>query len=115
MFKEIQIGEKAVPMMCPAAINIYCNRIFGVDPIQRMNGEMNEAEGIDLWMKLGYLMSEFAKCSEAGSFEGMNRLNEDTYLAWMCGIGHAEYMDVLGEITDMYYKSNKANSAAKKA
>lgn len=115
MFKEIQIGEKTVPMLCPAAINIYCSRVFGVDPIKSMHGELTEAEGIDLWMKLGYLMAQFAECSEAGSFDGMNRLNEDTYLAWLCGIENGAYINALPEITELYTSANQAKSTAKKA
>lgn len=113
MFREIKIGDKTVPMLAVASVNIYCKRVFGIDPLRAVNSEMETAEGIDLYQKVGFIMAKLAACNAAGSFAHMAELNEDSYLEWLCGLDNGALIDATQQIAQMYIGQQNSTSTVK--
>jgi len=113
MYKVIKIGDKDVPMLAVASVNIYCSRIFGLDPLKMVGEDLDTMVGIDLYQKLGFLMAKLAECNKNGSFAPMSELNEDSYIAWLCEIDNGAYMEAAQEIAALYIGQNKATSKPK--
>lgn len=113
MFKEITIGDKTVPMLAVASVNIYTKRVFGIDPLKSVSMELEAEEGIDMYQKVGFIMAKLAACQAAGSFAPMNELNEDKYLEWLCELDNGALIEAVKEIAQLYIGQNKPTSAAK--
>lgn len=113
MYKVIKIGDKDVPMLAVASVNIYCTRVFGIDPLKVIGEDIDYMTGIDLYQKLGFLMAKLAECNKNGSFAPMNELNEDSYLEWLCNIDNADFIEATQEIAALYIGQNKASSKPK--
>ena len=113
MFKVIKIGDKDVPMLAVASVNLYCTRVFGIDPLKTINSDMEYMTGIDLYQKIGFLMAKLAECNKNGSFAPMSQLNEDSYIEWLCEIDNGAFMEATKEIAELYIGQQKANSTPK--
>lgn len=113
MYKVITIGDKDVPMLAAASVNIFCKRIFGLDPLKSVGADMDYTDGIDLYQKVGFIMAKLAECNKNGSFAAMNELNEDSYIIWLCGLDNGDYIEKTREIAELYIASNKSTGSPK--
>ncbi len=113
MFKEIQIGENRVPMLCLASTNIYYNKVFGVDPIAlQANNKLTPADGIDFATKLAFIMAKQAEFQSDRA--AMLRLNEGDFIDWLDGFEMDELQTALEAAMELYRGDGKVTSKAKK-
>lgn len=113
MYKVITIGDKEIPMLAAASVNIYCKRIFGIDPLKTVGQDMDYMDGIDLYQKVGFVMAKLAECNKIGSFAQMNELNEDSYLMWLCDLDNGDFIEKTREIAELYIGANKPTGKPK--
>ena len=112
MFKKVKIGDDEVPMMAMASVDLYYEKIFGVDPIRLQTEAGNDGVvATKLFMGMGFVMAKFA---ELKSREKMRELNEDDYFDWLDQFDRADYMDALSEIADVYNSEKEEKSTPKK-
>ena len=108
MFKEIKIGEHAVPMVANAATPIRYKQIFKRDLLVTMT----ESEGVEIGIlvqELGYVMAM------AAAKVDMGLLNEDSYIAWLEGFEAMDFMDEAVAVDVMgLYQGNKETSVEPK-
>lgn len=108
MFRIVKIGDRDVPMLAMASVDVYYKRIFNEDPIKaQMRGD--EAV-VEFAYRMGFVMAMFA---EKRDRKEMLKLNEDNYLDWLDGFYRADLMEALGEIVNVY-ESQKAPSSTEK-
>lgn len=112
MYNVVKIGEKDVPMLAMASVDVYYRNIFHEDPIKIQASEsFGPAEAMALYMRLGFVMAKFA---EHPKREAMARLNEDAFLDWMDGFDRGDYMQALGDIRLTYEGQAVTAADAKK-
>lgn len=113
MYKVITIGDKDIPMLAVASVNLFCKRVFGVDPLKSVGTDMDYTDGIDLYQKVGFIMAKLAECNKNGNFAPMNELNEDSYLMWLCEIDNGDYIEKTKDIAELYIGTNKPTGKPK--
>lgn len=111
MFNIIKIGEKNVPMLSMASVDIYYRNIFHEDPLKIQTEEQSPSEAVAFYQRMGFVMAKFA---ELKSRDGMRELREDDYLEWLDGFGRLELMNALGDIQKTYDGQTITNAEAKK-
>ena len=111
MFKVIRIGEKEVPMLSMASVDVYYRNIFHEDPIALQAKGMDDGETIVFVMKMGFVMAKYA---ELKSREEMRSLNEDSYLEWLDDMERMDYLTALPDIRAVYEGQNLSTAEVKK-
>lgn len=111
MYREIKIGDKTVPMLAMASVNVYYKRVFGEDPLIKQGGkeEMSAGEAIDLYIGMGFIMAKMAE----GNREQMKKLNEDQFLDWLDSFDNADMLEAVPEISALYNGQGVPNSEKK--
>lgn len=112
MYKSVKIGEKDVPMLAMASVNVYYKRVFGVDPIVEQGNGMGRGEAVNFALQMGFIMAMMAEknCKRAD----MLKLNEDAYLDWLDGFDNGDLIDAIQDIITVYNGQNKTKSREKK-
>lgn len=113
MYDKILIGEKEVPMLAMASVDIYYKQIFNEDPlkIQMTPTDGPAAELLELYSKMGFVMAKFA---ELKSRKEMLKLNFESYIEWLEQFERADYLAVLGDIRMIYEGERRPSSQEKK-
>lgn len=111
MYREVKIGEAAVPFESAASIDLSFKHIFGADPLKILTGAKDETDALDFFSKMAFVMAKFA---ELQSGRELRKLNEDNYLDWLDQFDRTDLMNALGEIQDVYISARKSESEAKK-
>ena len=111
MYRTIRIGEKEVPMLSMASVDVYYRNIFHEDPIALQAKGMDDGETIIFVMKMGFVMAQFA---ELKNRQEMRSLNEDSYLEWLDGMERADYLAALPDIRAVYEGQNLSSAEVKK-
>lgn len=110
MYNIVRIGDRDVPMLAMASVDVYYRNIFHEDAIKvQTKGE--ESDLVEMIMRMGFIMSEFAKCRNR---KDMAKLTEETYLDWLDQFDRAEYLNALGDIRMTYEGQSITTSDAKK-
>lgn len=111
MYREIEIGEKKVPMMSMASVDLYYKHIFGEDPI-KVQMEASEGDMVNFIIKMGFVMSKYAEIKVR---KEMLKLNEDSFMDWMDQFERDDLydMDKLSEIQDVYEGNRRTTSESK--
>lgn len=113
MYKEVKIGDKTVPMMSMASVDLYYRNTFGEDPIKlQTKDEHDGGDMINFVVRMGFIMAEFARLKQR---KEMLKLNEDNFYDWMDQFPREDLydMDKLVEIQDVY-EGNKAEKSESK-
>ena len=111
MFNLVQVGDKTVPMLSMASTDVYFRHIFHEDPIAIQSKGPSEAEAIDMFMRLGFVMAKYAETKDR---KEMLKLNEDSYLDWLDGFERGDYIQSLPDIQKTYEGQSVSTSDAKK-
>ena len=111
MFNTVRIGEKDVPMMAMASVDVYYRNIFHEDPIKLQTKDPDEGDLINFVMKMGFVMAKFAEVKDR---KEMNKLTEDNFLDWLDQFDRADYLQALGDIRMTYEGQTVTASDAKK-
>lgn len=110
MFQIVKIGDKDVPMLARASVDVYYRNIFHEDPVKAQLTE-NTEDLVSFVQKMGFVMAKFAELKDR---KEMAKLNEDSYLDWMDGFERMDYMNALPEIRMVYENQKIPTSTEKK-
>jgi len=111
MYDIVKIGDKDVPMLAMASVDIYYKNIFGIDPLTVQTKEDPPiSEVITLFQQMGFVMAKFA---ETKSRKEMLKLNEESFIDWIEQFDRAELIKALPDIRAIY-DGEKAPSAEEK-
>ena len=111
MYRTVHIGEKEVPMISMASVDVYYRNIFHEDPIAMQAKGMDDGETIVFIMRMGFVMAKFAELKDR---KDMRDLNEDSYLEWLDGMERADYLAALPDVRAVYEGQNLSTSVVKK-
>lgn len=113
MYGEVKLetprGEElTVPMLANAATLIRFNQIFHLDLLTSVLNEKTGNFDIDVISKLAFVMAKQAAKAD------MNTVNEDQYIEWLEDFDSTAFINNVNEIFNIYMKSKKNTSNAKK-
>ena len=113
MYKEVTIGDKTIPMLSMASVDLYYKNVFGEDPIKLQTQEMDPGDMVNFTIRMGFIMAEFAKRKER---KEMMKLNEEAFYDWMDEFPREELYDMekLMEIQGVYEGNLVSTSESKK-
>ena len=110
MFNVVKIGEKEVPMLSMASVDLYFKNIFHEDPIE-IQTDMETSDAIGFYQRMGFVMAKFAELKER---KEMLKLTEDAYIEWMDGFERNDLLQALEYIQKTYDGQRVPTSDAKK-
>ena len=111
MYRVIKIGEKEVPMLGVASVDIYYKRIFREDPLSIMTStDAGNGKKTAIAFGMGFVM---AKLAETKDRKQMLQLTENDYLEWLEQFDYGDYVTAAADIIGVYY-GQKANAAIEK-
>lgn len=110
MFNLVKIGEKEVPMLAMASVDLYYKSVFHEDPVI-VQTKMGEGEAIGFFQRMGFIMAKFAELKER---KEMLKLTEDAFFEWMDGFDRGELLGALEDIMKTYEGQQVSTSDAKK-
>lgn len=112
MFDIVKIGEKEVPMLAMATVDIYYRHCFGEDPlIVQTQDAPDMARVIQLFQQMGFIMAKFA---ETKNRKEMLKLNEESYLEWLEQFERNDIIAALPDIRAVYDGEKRTVSEEKK-
>lgn len=112
MFKEIQVGEKTVPMLSNAATPLFFRQVFSKDLLvflQSMNNKGIVDGFSETVSELAYVMNAQAEHKK------INELNFDKYVEWLSGFEALDFETASGGILGLYTSGGRTLSKPKKA
>lgn len=111
MYNVVKIGDKDVPMLSMASVDVYYRHIFHKDAIKMQSQGMEEGELINFMCEMGFVMAKFAELKDR---KEMLKLNEDNYLEWLDQFGRTAYLNALVDIRKTYEEQSLTSADAKK-
>ena len=111
MYRTVHVGEKEIPMLSMASVDVYYRNVFREDPIAMQAKGMDDGETIVFIMRMGFVMTKFAELKDR---KELRSLNEDSYLEWLDGLERSEYLAALPEIRAVYEGQNLSSAEVKK-
>ena len=112
MYDIVKIGDKDVPMLAMASVDIYYKNIFGIDPLTVQTKEDPPiSEVITLFQQMGFVMAKFA---ETKSRKEMLKLNEESFIDWIEQFDRTDLMEALPGIRAVYDGEKVTASQEKK-
>ena len=111
MFNVVKIGDKEVPMLSLASVDVYYQHIFHEDPLKVQTNATDYSEAIGFYNRMGFVMAKFA---ELKNRKDMAKLNEDMYLDWLDTFERTDYLAALADIRMVYEGQQTTASDSKK-
>lgn len=111
MFNNVKIGDKTVPMLSMASVDIYYRNIFHEDAIKLQTKTQDEGDIINFVMRMGFVMAKFAELKDR---KEMNKLNEDAFLDWLDTFERSDYLNALPDVRMTYEGQTITDVDAKK-
>ena len=112
MYNIVKIGEKDVPMLSMASVDVYYRQIFHEDAIKLQSSkDFTEGDLIVFVQRMGFVMAKFAELKDR---KEMAKLNEDAFLDWLDQFDRVEYLNALADIRLTYEGQQLAAADAKK-
>lgn len=111
MYNIVKIGNKDVPMLSMASVDIYYRNVFHEDPLVVQTTDSDPGKVVAFYERMGFIMAEFA---ERKTRERMRELREDDFLDWMDSFDRLDLMNALGDIQKTYDGQSVSNTDEKK-
>lgn len=112
MYRVVKIGDKEVPMLAMASVDIYYKRVFHEDPLSIMtNASIPDGEKTRVAFGMAYIMAKFAECRDR---KAMLRLTEDDYLEWLEQFEYGDFVAAAAEVLGVYYGQKIVGAKEKK-
>lgn len=112
MYNVVKIGDKDVPMLSMASVDLYYRNIFHEDAIKlQAKNDLDEGDLINFVMRMGFVMGKFAEVKDR---KEMSKLNEDAFLEWLDQFDRIEYLNALADVRLTYEGQAVTASEAKK-
>ncbi len=110
MFKNVRIGEKDVPMLSMASVDLYYKNVFEEDPLV-FQQKMGPGEAIGFVQRMGFIMAKYAEVKER---KEMLKLSVEAYYDWMEQFERSDLLLALEEIKNVYDGQSASSAEAKK-
>lgn len=107
MYKEIQIGNKKVPMITNATTSFRFKQIFKTDLLAVFSGRVSEGQE-EIVIQLAYVMAKQAEKAD------MTRLNVETFYKWLEEFETVDFFNVTDDIMNLFAGANEGEAEAKK-
>ena len=111
MFDIVKIGEQEVPMLAMASVDVFYRNIFHEDPILVQARDQDEGSAILFFEQMGFVMAKYAELKKSSE---MRKLNEESYIDWLCQFTRSDYISALPDIMAVYNGQQVTESDAKK-
>ena len=111
MYNLVKIGDRDVPMLSMASVDLYYRNIFHEDAIKLQTKDQDEVDLINFVMRMGFVMAKFAELKDR---KEMSKLNEDSYLDWLDGFERNDYFNALPDVRMTYEGQSITDAEAKK-
>ena len=111
MYNVVKIGDKDVPMLSMASVDIYYKHIFHEDAIKVQTKETDEGDIINFVSRMAFVMAKFAELKDR---KEMLKLNEDAYLEWLDQFERTDFLNALVDARRTYEGQSITMSDAKK-
>lgn len=111
MFNIVKIGEKNVPMLSMASVDVYYRSVFHRDALKTQLKAADEADSLNFVMEMGFIMAKFAECKDR---KEMLKLNEDAYFEWLDQFERADLINALPDMQKTYEGQLLTDADAKK-
>ena len=110
MFKTVRIGEKDVPMLSMASVDLYYKTVFGEDPFV-IQSNMGPGDAISFYQRMAFIMAKFAEVKER---KEMLKLSIDSFYEWMDQFSRDDLILALEPIMLVYNGQMSTSTEAKK-
>ena len=117
MYQVIKIGDKNVPMLSMASVDIYYRQVFKKDAIKlQASKDFDEGDAVNFLMEMGFIMAKFAEFmgTDPAARRKMAALNEDNFIEWLEGFERDQYLSALPDIRAVYEGQQVTESESKK-
>lgn len=111
MYNLVKIGEKTVPMLAMASVDVYYRNIFHEDPVKRESELPGAAEAVEFYSRMAFVMAKFA---ELKSRDGMKTLTEDDFVDWLDQYDRMDMANALVDVQKTYNGQSVTHADAKK-
>lgn len=112
MYQVVKIGEKEVPMLSMASVDVYYRQIFHKDAIKLQSSkEFDEGDLINFVCEMGFVMAKFAELKDR---KEIAKLTDDNYLEWLDQFDRAEFMAALPDVRMVYEGQQITHADSKK-
>ena len=111
MYRVIKIGDKEVPMLGMASVDVYYKRIFHENPLSIMASDSDNGKKTEIAFGMGFVM---AKLAEVKDRKKMLQLTEADYLEWLEQFDYGDYVAAAAEIIGVYYGQKFSTETEKK-
>lgn len=109
MYREIKVGKGTVPMLANGATPIRYRMVFKKDLITEFQHiEGNYSIAVDTVSELAFILAKAAEKAD------MNKLNMETYIAWLEQFDPFDLTDASEAIIDLYIGNEETKSEVKK-
>lgn len=111
MYRVVKIGDKEVPMLGVASVDIYYKRIFREDPLSIMTSKKtDDGEKTRVAFGVGFVM---AKLAELKDRKAVMALTFEDYLEWLEQFSYGDYVGAAADIISIYYGQKAPTSKEK--
>lgn len=111
MFNVVKIGDKAVPMLAMASVDVYYAHVFHEDPLKVQLKAEDEADSVNFVIRMAFIMAKYA---ETKTRKGMMELNEDAFVEWLDQFDRFDLINALPDVQKTYDGQQLSTAEAKK-
>jgi len=108
MYNEVKIGEKTVPMLSLASVNVYFSQLFHEDPFELQSSDKPQFE---FYTKMAFIMAKYAELKKSNE---MRKLTQDQYVDWLADFEQADFVAALPDVMLTYHSQSISMSESKK-
>ena len=108
MFKEVQIGERTVPLQANGATPLWYKQIFHKDIISVLNDANNVEKLSESAPELAYVMAKQAEKAD------MTKANTEDFMAWMEQFEALDIVMAANDIMNVYIANKMVSAESKK-
>lgn len=112
MYNIVTIGDKAVPMLAMASVDVYYRNIFHEDPFKFQTDHSDDPGAmVDFHIRMAFVMAKFAELKDR---KEMAKLNEDSFIDWLDQFSRWDLISALEDVMKTYNGQTLTTSEAKK-
>lgn len=113
MYREINVGDKIVPMLANGATPIRYRMIFGKDLMREFEGAQSDSgKATSSIAELAFIMSKAAEAQNGG--KAMSTLNLESYVEWLEQFEPLDLAMAAEAVIDLYMGNQNTLSDVKK-
>lgn len=111
MYNVVKIGDKDVPMLSMASVDVYYRNIFHDDPLKAQVNAVDAADSVGFIIRMAFVMAKFAELKDR---KEMLKLNEDSFMEWLDQFERNDLINALPDAQKTYDGQMLASADSKK-